>query len=154
MRRKLMACPRCGAFYSGGRNAKQTCDNCGEILEEVNISYDSWMAMNEEEKKKYKKEYRIKNQCNEGMLKNIKAYEDAPESDWETALGCMGWVIIGAGIIGAVGLLLSGIWIGVIVSLAAGMMCAAGCMVLKEVAVNVRTARNMLNKFIRENEKC
>ena len=143
MDKMLLACPTCGTFYSVKSGAvDHQCERCGTKLEAANISYVTWEQMTESQRERYKKAYREKT--------DYKSYEEVPESSWTTALGCLGWMIVIGGVVGAVAVVMSGMWPLAIVPLAAGFMCAAAAMVLKEVAHDVRATRNMMQRHVRQ----
>lgn len=151
MKKYVFACPKCGAFYGGEGGALEHRCECGAKLNALEMPYSQWEAMSQEERKKFKRCYCEKmgiapKQAAEPKSK-IPRYEPIQESGWVSWLGCCGWLVVGAGVVLAIGMIANGGILIVPVVILVAVLSASGFMVLKGVAEDTRRIINEIGFF-------
>lgn len=162
MKKHLVSCPKCGAFYSTEENENIKCEECGAALDRVNIPYSEWQEMTLEQKNAFKREYRsqmgIKRSGDEKPFAETKRTGGkkpfVPEGTPAGAkpVGCCGYIFLTMAFVGGLAaLMVAGIW----TALGVGIGCfATGMLFLlaETVANDVRQMKNAINQYMYDRE--
>lgn len=152
-KRKLLACPECELFCSVEQNCLDyACPKCGGQIQLVNIDYDAYSSMSEEEKTKVREEY-IKKHF-KTQKKETPYFESKKESKIAKTIGFFGGVLIALAFVGGAVLLITGGIFAGIAALIGGLTSGGVLYVLSDVAEDVRHIRNQIDwlMFERKNQ--